>query len=187
MTDKIKINLPLLEENITALRAGDVVLLTGQIYTARDAAHQRLCALLVDQEELPVNLKGETIYYVGPTPGTKNLPVGSAGPTTSDRMDGFTPRLLDYGVKGLIGKGPRSTEVKKSLQKNRAIYFAAVGGAGALLAKKIVAAEVVAYEDLGTEAVRRLTIEDFPVIVVNDIYGNDVYEQRDLAKTDSKN
>ncbi len=179
MAKKIKIKLPLTDDDIKKLRAGDIVLLSGQIYTARDAAHKRLFSLLINKEPLPVNLKAETIYYVGPTPGNKDLPVGSAGPTTSDRMDGFTPALLDYGLKGIIGKGPRSAEVKESLQKNKAIYFAAVGGAGALLAKKIKAAEIVAYEDLGTEAIRRLTIEGFPVIVVNDIYGNDVYLQRD--------
>ena len=183
MTKKIKLKLPLLDDDLKTLQAGDIALLTGQVLTARDIAHQRLCSLLAEKKELPINIKGETVYYVGPAPATKALPIGSAGPTTGGRMDKFTPAQLDYGLKGIIGKGARSDSVKEALKRNGAVYFAAVGGAGALLAKKITAAEVIAYEDLGTEAIRRLTIKDFPVIVVNDIYGNDIYLLREQRKT----
>ncbi|WP_245628127.1 Fe-S-containing hydro-lyase [Shouchella shacheensis] len=172
-----KIILPLTEENIQDLEAGDRVLLTGDVYAARDAAHKRLMELIEKKEELLIELQGEVIYYVGPTPAKPGQVVGSAGPTTSGRMDKYTPTLLSLGLKGMIGKGYRNEPVKKAIQEYNAVYFAAVGGSGALLSKTIQADEVVAYEDLGPEAIRRLTIKDFPVTVINDCQGNDWYEQ----------
>lgn len=158
-----------------SLRAGDRVLLSGVIYTARDAAHKRLYDLLQAGEELPVDLRGQVIYFVGPTPARPGQVIGSAGPTTSGRMDAYTPALIAYGLRGMIGKGRRSPEVLKAIQEHGAVYFGATGGAGALLAKRIVKAEVVAYPDLGPEAIHRLEVKDFPVIVVNDAHGGDLY------------
>lgn len=171
------ISLPLNDSNIEELRAGDTVYLTGTIYTARDAAHKRMAQALENGEPLPFNIKGETIYYMGPSPARPGRPIGSAGPTTASRMDKYTPDLLDLGLRGMIGKGKRSQAVKEAMQRNHAVYFAAIGGAGALLSQSIVSSEVVAYEDLGTEAIRKLQVKDFPVIVVIDALGNDLYEQ----------
>ncbi len=170
-----QIKLPLSIEDITNLRAGDVVLLSGPLLTARDAAHKRLLEELTDGSPLPVDLKGETIYYVGPAPAKADAAIGPAGPTTSGRMDTYTLPLLELGLRGLIGKGYRNDAVKAGLIEHQAVYFAAVGGAAALLARQIVSAEIVAYADLGTEAIRRLIVKDFPVIVVNDSYGGDAY------------
>lgn len=167
--------LPIKEEDIENLHVGDYVYLTGVVYTARDAAHKRLCETLDAGRELPVDIKGQIFYYMGPTPARKGRVIGSAGPTTATRMDKYAPRLLDLGLKGMIGKGKRSQEVIDAVVRNKAVYFAAVGGAGALLSRCITAAEVVAYEDLGTEAIRKLEIKDFPVIVAADIYGNKIY------------
>lgn len=149
---------------------------SGVLYTARDAAHKRLYESLEKNEELPIELKDTVIYYLGPTPAREGHVIGSAGPTTSSRMDKYTPALLEQGISGVIGKGRRSEEVKRSLAKNGAVYFAAIGGAGALLSKCITSAEVVAYEDLGTEAIRKLTVENLPVVVIVDAEGNDYYE-----------
>ncbi len=170
------INTPLTEEITNELNAGDYVYLTGIIYTARDAAHKRLYETILRGESIPLNLKDNTIYYLGPTPNRDNQIIGSAGPTTSSRMDKYTPLLMDLGLKGMIGKGKRSIEVIDSIKKNNGVYFAAVGGAGALLSKKIISSKVIAYEDLGTEAIRELYVEQFPVIVVVDSKGNNLYE-----------
>ena len=170
------INLPLKEEDLKNLRAGDTVYLSGIIYSARDAAHKRIYEGIEKKEKLPFPLQNSTIYYMGPSPARENKVIGSAGPTTSGRMDKYTPVLLDMGLKAMIGKGKRSKEVKESMVKNRAIYFAAVGGAGALLSKCIISSSIIAYEDLGTEAIRRLEVKDFPVIVVIDVEGTDLYE-----------
>ncbi|MGL6114939.1 MAG: Fe-S-containing hydro-lyase [Cetobacterium sp.] len=172
----IKLTTPLKDEDIAKLKSGDAVSITGVIYTARDAAHARFVKLLEEGKELPFDVKGQIIYYVGPTPAKPGHAIGSAGPTTSYRMDAYAPTLLDQGLKGMIGKGARGQEVKDSIVKNKAIYFAAVGGAAALIAKSIKKAEVIAYEDLGAEAVRRMEVVDFPAIVINDIEGNDLYE-----------
>jgi len=172
-----QLQLPLTENDIRTLRAGDMVTLTGDIYTARDAAHKRLIALLDEGKELPVDLIGQTLYYVGPAPAAPGHPVGSAGPTTSYRMDSYTPKLLELGLKGMIGKGMRSDEVRKAMQQYGAVYFGAVGGAAALLAKSIKKAEVMAYPDLGPEAIHRFTIENFPVIVLMDAFGGNLYEE----------
>ena len=172
-----KITTPLTDESVKALKAGDSVLITGIIYTGRDAAHKRLVETLQKGEQLPVDLKGQIIYYVGPTPAKPGNPIGSAGPTTSYRMDPYAPILIAKGLKGMIGKGSRGREVIDAMKKYRAVYFGATGGAGALISKRIKKSEVVAYEDLGPEAIRRIEVEDFPVIVVNDIYGNDLYEE----------
>ena len=173
-----KITLPITDEDIKNLRAGDSVLLTGTIITGRDAAHKRLFELIQKGEPLPVDVRGELIYYVGPAPAKPGYAVGPAGPTSSYRMDKFTPALLDLGMKGMIGKGARSQEVIDSIVKNRAVYFAAIGGAAALIAKSIKKEEILCYEDLGTEAVRRYTVEDFPCIVAIDCEGNNVYERQ---------
>jgi fumarate hydratase subunit beta len=170
------ITTPLTEEITNKLIAGDYVYLTGIIYTARDAAHKRLYDSILNGEEIPINLKNNTLYYLGPTPNRENEVIGSAGPTTSSRMDTYTPLLLNMGLKGMIGKGKRSNDVIDSIVKNNGVYFAAVGGAGALLSKKIISSKVIAYEDLGTEAIRELYIENFPVIVVVDSKGNNLYE-----------
>jgi len=170
------IRLPLTEETIAGLRAGDHVTLTGVIYTARDAAHKRLVEALDRGEPLPIDIKGAVIYYVGPTPERPGRVIGAAGPTTSMRLNPYTPRLMEQGLKATIGKGGRSDEVKEALKKYRGVYFIAVGGTGALLSKRIKKAEVVAYEDLGTEAIRRLEVECFSVIVANDMYGDDLLE-----------
>lgn len=172
---EIRLTTPFTEEQARSLKAGDSVLLTGTIYTARDAAHKRLCELLDKGEPLPMDLRDAIIYYVGPTPAKPGHAIGSAGPTTSYRMDAYAPRLLDIGLRGMIGKGSRSREVVDSIVKNGAVYFAAIGGAAALIAKSITKAELVAYEDLGSEAIRRLTVRDFPVTVVVDSKGNDLY------------
>ncbi len=171
------IQLPLSYESVDKLRAGDYVHLTGPIYTARDAAHRRLIAAIQTGEPLPVDIRGQTIYYVGPTPPKPGQIIGSAGPTTAMRMDPFTAPLLEAGLKGIIGKGGRGPQVREALQKHQAVYFLAIGGAGALLSKQIRHVEVVAYEDLGTEAMRRMEVEKFPVIVCNDIHGGDLPAQ----------
>ncbi len=168
---------PLKDEDIEQLRAGDYVYLTGTIYTARDAAHKRMDEALDRGETLPLDVAGNIIYYMGPSPAREGRPIGSAGPTTASRMDRYAPRLLDLGLKGMIGKGKRSDAVRDAIIRNHAVYFAAVGGAGALLSKSIKASEVIAYDDLGTEAIRKLTVENFPVIVVIDKEGNNLYEQ----------
>ena len=170
------IRLPLSAEDIKTLRAGDYVYLTGIMYTARDAAHKRMQETLDAKESLPISMEGNVIYYMGPSPAREGRPIGSAGPTTSSRMDKYAPTLLDLGLSAMIGKGKRSAAVKDAVIRNKAVYLAAVGGAGALLSKAITASEVVAYEDLGTEAIRKLTVENFPVIVVMDCDGNDLYE-----------
>ena len=173
----MRIDLPLNDQVIRSLKAGDKVELYGTIYTARDIAHSRLVDLVKKDMELSIDIKGSVIFYVGPTPAKPGHVIGSAGPTTSYRMDSFTPILLEKGLRGMIGKGPRSKEVKNSIVKNKAIYFAAVGGAGALIAKSIKKSTLIAYEDLGPEAIRKLEVEGFPAIVVNDIYKNDLYQQ----------
>ena len=167
---------PFDRETAAQLKAGDCVYLTGTIYTARDAAHKRMQEALDRGEELPFDISGNIIYYMGPDPARAGQPIGSAGPTTASRMDKYTPALLDLGLRGMIGKGKRSDAVRDAVIRNGAVYFAAVGGAGALLSKSIIRSEVIAYEDLGTEAVRRLTVRDFPVIVVMDSQGNDLYK-----------
>ena len=171
-----KITTPLKEEDIVKLNAGDTVKITGVIYTARDAAHARLVKLLEEGKELPIDVRGQVIYYVGPTPAKPGKPIGSAGPTTSYRMDAYAPRLIKEGLKGMIGKGARSKEVKDAIVSEKAVYFAAVGAA-ALIAKSIKKAEIITYEDLGAEALRRLEVVDFPAIVINDIYGGDLYKE----------
>lgn len=173
----IKISTPLTDEVIRTLRAGDEVALSGAVYTARDAAHKRLCQLLAEGKELPISLKGQVFYFVGPTPARPGQVIGSAGPTTSARMDKFSPALLDAGLKGMLGKGYRGDEVRESLKKNCAVHFAALGGAGALLSQYIVSAQVVAYEDLGTEAIRKLVLKDFPAVVGYDCFGNSVFKK----------
>ena len=170
------ITVPYDKETAKQLRSGDYVYLTGTIYTARDAAHKRMYEALEQGKELPFDIEGNVIYYMGPSPAREGRPIGSAGPTTSSRMDKYAPVLLDLGLKGMIGKGKRTDDVKKAIVRNDAVYFAAVGGAGALLSKSIVNSEIIAYDDLGTEAVRKLQVEDFPVIVVIDSEGNNLYE-----------
>lgn len=167
---------PLNVEDVKKLSAGDYVYITGTIYTARDAAHKRMDEALKNGEALPVDLENNIIYYMGPSPAREGRPIGSAGPTTASRMDKYTPALLDLGLRGMIGKGKRSEEVKEAIVRNDAVYFAAVGGAGALLAQSIKSSEVIAYDDLGTEAIRKLEVENFPVIVVIDAEGNDLYQ-----------
>ena len=171
-----KITMPLSKEDALSLKCGDYVYLTGTIYTARDAAHKRMYEALGRNEELPFDVENNIIYYMGPSPAREGRPIGSAGPTTASRMDKYTPLLLDLGLRGMIGKGKRRQEVKDSMVKNGAVYFAAIGGAGALLSKCIKESEVIAYDDLGTEAIKMLQVEDFPVIVVIDSEGNDLYE-----------
>lgn len=170
------INVPLSNEDARSLRAGDYVYLTGTIYTARDAAHKRMYEALEKGNALPVDMKNNVIYYMGPSPARDGRAIGSAGPTTASRMDKYAPALLDLGLKGMIGKGKRSQEVREAIVRNGAVYFAAVGGAGALLSRSITSSEVIAYDDLGTEAIRKLTVKDFPVIVVIDSEGNNLYE-----------
>jgi fumarate hydratase subunit beta len=177
MSEAIRLKTPLSDADVEKLKAGDKVLLNGVIYTGRDAAHKRLFDLLQEKKPLPVDLKGQVIYYVGPAPAKPGQVIGSAGPTTSGRMDAYSPKLMEMGLKGMIGKGMRKKEVVEAMKKYKAVYFAATGGAGALLAKAIKKAQVVAYEDLGPEAINRLEVEDFPVIVVNDTKGNDLYEE----------
>ena len=172
-----KIRLPLNEETLKGLRAGDDVLLNGVIYVGRDAAHKRMIETLERGETLPFDIKGQTIYFMGPTPPRPGKPIGSAGPTTSGRMDSYSPRLIAEGLKGMVGKGMRSSAVKEAMKQYKAVYFGAIGGAGALASRSIKKAEVVAYGELGAEALRRLEVEDFPVTVVNDTYGGDLYEE----------
>jgi fumarate hydratase subunit beta len=170
------IKAPLIEDEIKDLKAGDYVYITGIIYTARDAAHKRMYEALENGKEIPIELKNNVIYYMGPSPAREGRVIGSAGPTTASRMDKYTPSMLELGLKGMIGKGKRSEEVKNSIVKNHAVYFAAVGGAGALLSKSIKSSEVIAYDDLGTEAIRKLEVKNFPAIVVIDSEGNNLYE-----------
>lgn len=170
------INVPYTKEVARSLKAGDYVYLTGTIYTARDAAHKRMDDALNNNETLPLNIEGNVIYYMGPSPAREGRPIGSAGPTTASRMDKYAPKLLDMGLAGMIGKGKRKKEVLEAVVRNDAVYFAAVGGAGALLSQRITSSKVIAYDDLGTEAIRELTVENFPVIVVADCEGNNLYE-----------
>lgn len=173
----VRISTPFDEAIIATLHAGDNVLLSGVIYTARDAAHKRLVTSLNQGESLPLELSGQVLYYVGPTPAKPGQVIGSAGPTTSYRMDSYTPALLAQGLKGMIGKGQRNEAVRQSIRKYRAVYFAATGGAAALIARSIISSEVIAYEDLGPEAIRRLVVKDLPLIVINDSEGADLYAQ----------
>lgn len=171
-----RITTPIKDEEVKKLKAGDSVLISGTIYAARDAAHKRLIELVDNGKELPFDIEGSIIYYVGPTPAKPGMVIGSAGPTTSYRMDPYAPKLLDLGLKGMIGKGERSKEVVEAIIRNNGVYFAAIGGAGALIGKSIEEAEIVAYEDLGAEAIRKLEVKDFPVVVVIDSEGNNLYE-----------
>lgn len=171
-----KINLPITAEIAKDLKAGDYVYLTGEMYVARDAAHKRLMELIESGQDLPIDLEDATIYYMGPSPAREGRPIGSAGPTTASRMDKYAPTLLDLGLKAMIGKGKRTPEVLEAIKRNNAVYFAAIGGAGALLSKCIVESEIVCYEDLGAEAIRKIKVVDFPVIVVGDCHGNNLYD-----------
>lgn len=173
----IRITAPTDKSVIEKLRAGDRVLISGTMLTGRDAAHKRLIELIRQGKELPVDVRGQFIYYVGPTPPKPGEIIGSAGPTTSGRMDAYAPALMEKGLLGMIGKGARDEKVKKAMMDNKAVYFGAIGGAGALISKTIVKSDVIAYEDLGPEAIRRIKVKDFPAVVINDIYGNDLYEQ----------
>ena len=180
-----KLIIPALDKEIKELRAGDMLYITGTIYTARDAAHKRMFDTLNEGGELPYDIEGSFVYYLGPTPAKPGQVIGSAGPTTSSRMDKYTPLLLSKGLKGMIGKGKRSPEVVDAIVKNGAVYCAAIGGLGALLSKRITKSEVIAYDDLGTEAIRKLTVEDLPVVVIIDTEGNNLYETAaaDFLKT----
>ena len=177
MAEPKKVTTPLTDEVVENLRIGDSVLISGVIYTGRDSAHKRLVDTLNRGEKLPVDFRGQIIYYAGPAPAKPGKPVGSIGPTTSYRMDSYAPKLIGEGLKGMIGKGNRSEEVVQAIQKHKAAYFGAIGGAAALMAKTVKKAEVVAYEDLGPEAIRRLEVENFPAVVVNDCYGGDLYKE----------
>jgi fumarate hydratase subunit beta len=177
MTKQIRLATPLSTEDVEDLRIGDKVLLSGVLITGRDAAHKRLFELIKKGKDLPIDIKGQVIYYVGPTPARPGKPIGSAGPTSSYRMDPYSPRLIELGLKGTIGKGNRSQTVIEAMKRFKAVYFGATGGAGALLAKRIKKAEIIAYADLGPEAIRILEVEDFPVIVINDTKGNDLYQE----------
>ena len=172
-----RIQTPITSEVTSILQAGDYVYLSGTIYVARDAAHKRMIEALEKGEQLPIPIKDETIYYMGPSPAREGQVIGSAGPTTASRMDKYTPKLLDLGLKAMIGKGKRSKDVIESMKRNKAVYFAAVGGAGALISKCIKKSEIICYEDLGAEAIRKLEVEKFPLIVVIDEKGNNLYEQ----------
>jgi fumarate hydratase subunit beta len=172
-----KITLPLTDETIKGLKAGDNVLLTGVMYVARDAAHKRIVEALDRGERLPFDIKGQTVYYMGPTPAKPGQVIGAAGPTTSGRMDAYSPRLIAEGLKGMVGKGMRTPAVKEAMKKYKAVYLAAIGGTGALISKTIKKSEVIAYEELGAEAVLRLEVKDFPATVINDIYGGDLYQE----------
>lgn len=182
----MRLTAPLTDDVVAQLRAGDSVLISGTIYVARDAAHKRLAAALEAGQPLPFDLRGQIVYYMGPSPARPGRPIGSAGPTTSYRMDPYTPALLAAGLKGMIGKGNRSQVVREALQRYRAVYFASVGGAAALIAQSVRAAEVIAYPELGAEAVRRLEVVDFPAIVINDAYGGDAYETGKAAYRQEK-
>ena len=177
MSEVIKITTPLSDEVVDSLKSGDQVSIKGILYTARDAAHKRLIDLLDHGDELPFDIKGQIIYYVGPTPAKPGAIIGSAGPTTSYRMDTYAPRLMEVGMKGMIGKGNRTQNVIDAIVKYKSIYFAAIGGAGALVARSIKKVEIIAYEDLGPEAIRKMEVEDFQAVVVNDTRGNDVYKE----------
>lgn len=172
-----RIRAPFVQEEIARLEAGDAVRITGTVYTARDAAHKRMQEALLAGRPLPFDLRGAVIYYMGPSPARDGCPIGSAGPTTAGRMDRYTPALLDLGLRGMIAKGRRSAEVKEAIVRNKAVYLAAIGGAGALLSHHIRSAQIVAYEDLGTEAIRRLEVEEFPAVVVIDSSGRDLYAE----------
>ena len=172
----IKLHTPLTEDKILSLKAGDSILLSGVIYSARDAAHKRLIELLDKGKDLPLNIKDEIIYYVGPSPAKPGHIIGSAGPTTSYRMDAYAPRLMDLGLKGMIGKGARNKEVIDSVKKNKSVYFGAIGGAAALIGKSIIKSEIIAYEDLGAEAIRRMEVKDMPLVVIIDSQGNNLYD-----------
>ena len=174
---EISVNTPLSDEVLEQVRSGDNLLINGIIYTGRDAAHKRLVDLINKGESLPFDVRGQIIYFVGPTPARPGRPVGSAGPTTSYRMDAYSPKLIEKGLKGMIGKGARSKEVIDAMVKYKCVYLTAVGGAGALISKCIKSSDVIAYEDLGPEAIRRMEVENLPVIVVNDIMGNDLYKE----------
>lgn len=173
---EIKLHTPLTEDRISNLKAGDSILLSGTIYSARDAAHKRLIELLDQGKELPLNIKDEIIYYVGPSPAKPGKVIGSAGPTTSYRMDAYAPKLMDLGLKGMIGKGARNKEVIESIKKNKAVYLGAIGGAAALIGKSIVKSEIIAYEDLGAEAIRKMEVKDMPLVVIIDPKGDNLYE-----------
>ncbi len=177
MQEAIRLTTPLKSEDVDKLRIGDRVLLNGIVYTARDAAHKRLIQLIEAGEPLPFDVEGQVIYYVGPSPAKPGQAVGAAGPTTSYRMDAYAPTLIERGLKGMIGKGKRNDAVKDAMQNHKAVYFAAIGGAGALMAKSILSAEVIAYPELGPEAIRKLEVTNFPVIVANDAHGGDLYEE----------
>jgi fumarate hydratase subunit beta len=177
MNEQIRVTPPLTDDVVMKLRIGDRVLITGKILTGRDSAHKRLYDLIQKGEALPVDIKGQVIYYVGPAPAKPGYVIGSAGPTTSYRMDPYAPLLMEHGLKGMIGKGVRSETVRRAMQKYKAVYFAATGGAGALIAKNIKSARIIAYEDLGPEAIRELEVENFPVIVANDAFGGDLYQE----------
>ena len=184
MGGRIYLTTPLETGTLEKLHIGDRVLISGIVYSARDAAHQRLVQLIADNQPLPVDFNGQIMYYMGPSPAKPGQAIGAAGPTSSYRMDAYTPALIEKGLKGMIGKGARNAAVKTAMQQHKAVYFAAIGGAGALISKCILAAEVIAYPDLGTEALRRLTVKDFPVFVANDVHGGDLYEQgiKDYAR-----
>lgn len=175
-----KLNTPLTDEDMEQLKAGDVVFLTGTIHSARDAAHKKLFELLDAGKELPFELEGSAIYYVGPSPAPPGRPIGSAGPTTSYRMDTYAPRLHSLGMKASIGKGKRSDEVKQAMKEHKGVYFGATGGAGALLSNSIVKSEVIAFDELGPEAIRAMTVKDFPLLVINDCHGGELYVKPDL-------
>ncbi len=177
MEGAIRLATPLEDKDLEGIHIGDRVLLNGVVYTARDAAHKRLVQLLEAGEPLPFDLQGQIIYYVGPSPAKPGRPIGAAGPTTSYRMDAYAPELISRGLKGMIGKGARNQAVRDAMKKYKAVYFAAIGGAGALMAQSILSAEIVAYPELGPEAIRRLEVKDFPVIVANDVHGGDLYEE----------
>ncbi|MEO0185671.1 MAG: Fe-S-containing hydro-lyase [candidate division WOR-3 bacterium] len=177
MSEPIRLKTPLSDEDVLKLKIGDSVLITGKIYTARDAAHKRLFELAEKGEPLPIDLKGKVVYYAGPAPAKPGYVIGPAGPTTSGRCDPYTPKMLEIGLKGMIGKGVRSKDVREAMKKYKAVYFAATGGAAALIAKNIKAVKVVAYEELGAEAIRELEVVDFPLIVANDAFGGDLYEE----------
>ncbi len=177
MAELIRLKTPLSDEDVLKLKIGDSVLLSGKIYTARDAAHKRLFDLAENGEPLPIDLKGQVVYYAGPAPAKPGYVIGPAGPTTSGRCDPYTPKMLEIGLKGMIGKGIRSKDVREAMKQFKAVYFAATGGAAALIAKNIKSVKIVAYEDLGAEAIRELEVVDFPLIVANDSYGGDLYEE----------
>jgi fumarate hydratase subunit beta len=177
MDEAIRLTTPLTNQDVEKLHIGDRVILSGVVFTARDAAHKRLVQLMESGAALPFDLQGQVIYYVGPSPAPPGRPIGAAGPTTSYRMDAYAPILIARGLKGMIGKGARNQAVKDAMQQHKAVYFAAIGGAGALMARSILSAEVIAYPELGPEAIRRLEVKDFPVIVVNDTQGGDLYSE----------